>query len=274
MRRLALALMVLPGLALADPTPREQQKARELVKQAIAKSQAGDHQAAVELYDEAYKIIPQPLLLSNIGSEYQQMDKDVEALGFFCKYLAADPNGTNAGYATAQAKTLYIKLGGVDDVKDEDVCKPIVKPTPIIEDKPDPQTPIVTTTPEPTPVVVPPTAEGTKTRPLRYVGAGVAVVGAGMFGFGVYQGMQAKSISDEITNHPMNEPWRSDIKAREQEGADAEKKQIIFMAAGGAALTVGAVMFFVFAPKSTSEHVAVTPTATGDSVGFAAFGRF
>ena len=58
------------------------------------------------------------------------------------------------------------------------------------------------------------------------------------------------------------------------EPTDAEKKQIIFMAAGGAALAAGAVMFFVFAPKSTTEHVAVTPTATGDSVGFAAFGRF
>lgn len=272
MRRLALALMVLPGLALANPTPKEQQKARELVKQAIAKSQSGDHPAAIELYNDAYKIIPQPLLLSNIASEYQQMDnKEVEALGFFCKYLAADPNGTNAGYATAQAKTLYIKLGGVSDVKDEDVCKPIMKPAPVVEEKPDP-TPIVTT-PEPTPITPPP-KEGTKTSPLRYVGLGVAVVGAGMFGFGVYQGMEAKSISDEITNHPMNEPWSSDIKARERQGADAEKKQILFMAAGGAALAAGAVMFFVFNPKSTSEHVAVTPTTTGDSLGFAALGRF
>lgn len=270
MRGLALALMVLPSLALADPpTPKEQQKARDLVKQAIAKSQAGEHQAAIELYSDAYKIIPQPLLLSNIGSEYQQIEhKEVEALGYFCKYLAADPNGTNAGFATAQAKTLYIKLGGVPDVDDEDVCKPIQKPAPVVEAKPDP-TPIETTPPPIQPTE--PVAEGgTKTSPMRYVGIVVGAAGVGMFGFGVYEGLQAKKISDEITNHPMNEPWDANIKAREQEGKDAEKKQIIFMAAGGAALAAGAVMFFVFAPTSVSEHVAVAPTTNG----FVAFGRF
>lgn len=270
MRRLALALVVLPSIALADPSPKDQQKARDLVKQAIAKSQAGEHQTAVDLYNEAYKIIPQPLLLSNIGSEYQAMgNKEVEALGYFCKYLAADPNGTNAGFATAQAKTLYIKLGGVSDVKDEDVCKPIQKPTQTVEPKPDLAP--VDTNPTPTPTTAPVAEGGPKTNPMRYAGIGVAAAGVGMFGFGVYEGLQAKSISDEITNHPMNVPWDANIKDREQEGKDAEKKQIIFMAAGGAALAAGAVMFFVFAPKSASEHaVAITPTANG----FAAVGRF
>src|SRR5437763_1625915 len=127
MRALAtFALCLLPGLALAQ-APKDKQKAGDLVKQAIAKSQAGDHETAVDLYKKAYDIIPMAVLLSNIGSEYQQMDnKEIEALGSFCKYLEADPHGQNAGYATAQAKTLYIKLGGVSDVKDEDVCKPIV----------------------------------------------------------------------------------------------------------------------------------------------------
>lgn len=268
MRGLALALMVLPSLALADPTPKEQQKARDLVKQAIAKSQAGEHEAAIELYNDAYKIIPQPLLLSNIGSEYQQIEhKEVEALGYFCKYLAADPNGTNVGFATAQAKTLYIKLGGASDVRDEDVCKPIPKPAPLVESKPD-LTPMNTSS---APSSTPPVAEGgTKTSPMRYVGVAVAAAGVGMFGYGVYEGLQAKSISDEITNHPMSQPWDANIKDREQEGKDAEKKQIIFMSAGGAALAAGAVMFFVFAPKSASDHVAIAPTTNG----FVAFGRF
>jgi len=109
-----------------------------------------------------------------------------------------------------------------------------------------------------------------KTSPMRYVGIGVAAAGVGMFGFGVYEGLQAKSISDEITDHPTDVPWDANIKAREQEGKDAEKKQIIFMAAGGGAIAVGAVMFFVFAPKSATDHVAVVPTSNG----FAAVGRF
>ncbi|HTL32828.1 MAG TPA: hypothetical protein VL326_06880 [Kofleriaceae bacterium] len=279
MRGLAtLALLLVPTLALAQ-SAKDKQKAGELVKQAIAKSQAGDHQAAVDLYQEAYKLIPQPLLLSNIGSEYQQMDhKEVESLGWFCKYLASEgPQGQNSAYVTAQAKLLYIRLGGVTDVKDEDVCKPIVKPAPV--------TPVDTgntntnTTPtEPVGPAPGPVDNGpkTKTPPMRYVGMGLAVVGAGMFGFGVYEGLQAKSISDEITNHPMGDPWDSNIKDREAEGESAEKKQIIFMAAGGVALVAGVAMVFVFKPKTESaeQHVMVTPVVNGDTLGFAAAGRF
>jgi hypothetical protein len=272
----ALCLLV-PGLALAQSS-KDKQKAGDLVKQAIAKSQAGEHQAAIDLYNEAYKIIPQPLLLSNIGSEYQQMDhKEVEALGYFCKYLAADPGGQNAGFATAQAKTLYIKLGGIDDVKDEDVCKPIVKPKPITPPPDTTTTTTTTTTPTETGPAPGPVDSGpkTKTPAMRYVGIGVAVIGAGAFGFGIYQGMEAKKISDEITDHPMSEPWDSNIKDREAEGEAAEKKQIIFMAAGGVALAAGVAMVFVFKPKTeSSEPVVVTPVVTGDTLGFAAAGRF
>lgn len=277
MRALAtFALCLLPTLALAQ-TPKEKQKAGELVKQAIAKSQAGDHETAVDLYRKAYDIIPMPVLLSNIGSEYQQMDnKEIEALGSFCKYLEADPHGQNAGYATAQAKTLYIKLGGVTDVKDEDVCKPIVKPAPVAPPPDTHPTPPPDTTPAPPPPTPVDQGPTTKTPAMRYVGIGVAVIGAGMFGFGVYEGLQAKKISDEITNHPMNEPWGSDIKAKESEGKSDEKKQIIFMAAGGAALAAGVVMVFVFKPKaeSSEQHAMVTPVVTGDTLGFAAVGRF
>lgn len=278
MRGLAtLALCLVPAVALAQ-SPKDKQKAGELVKQAIAKSQAGDHQGAIDLYNEAYKLIPQPLLLSNIGSEYQQMEhKEVESLGYFCKYLASEgPQGQNSAYVTAQAKLLYIRLGGVTDVKDEDVCKPIVKPpppTPVDNGNTTPIGPTAPAGPAPGPVDNGPK---TKTPAMRYVGIGVTVIGAGVFGFGVYEGMQAKSISDEITHHPMNDPWKSDIKDREAEGEAAEKKQIIFMAAGGVALVAGVAMVFVFKPKAESaeQHVMVTPVVTGDSLGFAAAGRF
>ena len=57
---------------------------------AIAKSQANEHQGAIDLYLQAYAIVPLPVLLSNIGAEYQLITKPVEALKYFCKYLEAD----------------------------------------------------------------------------------------------------------------------------------------------------------------------------------------
>src|SRR5579862_2819732 len=118
---IALAAVLGMSLAHADPpTPQQKAKASELVKSAIAKSQAGDHDAAIDLYQQAHMIIPQPLLWSNIGSEYKAQGKKVEAIKYFCMYLKEDPTGTNASYAAAQVKTLQIELG--NEPEDKDVC--------------------------------------------------------------------------------------------------------------------------------------------------------
>jgi tetratricopeptide (TPR) repeat protein len=273
-----LALAALPAVAVAQaPTPQTKQLASDKVKKAIAKSQAGEHEAAADLYLDAYALIPQPLLLSNIGSEYQQMKKPVEALKYFCKYLEADPTGNNASYVTAQARTLYIELGGVTTVQDSELCKPIVKPKPA---EPPPPPPVhtnvsVTTEPEPAPGPVDHGDGGSKTPVVRYVGIGVAVAGAGVFGVGAYFGLKAKSISDDITNHDPSKPWPADIKQKEADGASYEKKQIGFMIGGGAAVAAGVVMFIVGAPKKSSEtSLSIAPLATPDTLGFAAAGRF
>src|SRR5258706_5711756 len=94
--------------ALADPRPTEKDKqiAGELVKKAIARSQAGDHATAIDIYLQAYTIVPNSILLSNIGTEFQQSGKPAQALRYFCMYLDKDPSGTNAPYATLQAKAL------------------------------------------------------------------------------------------------------------------------------------------------------------------------
>lgn len=279
LRAIGLALLLAPAVAVAEPqpTPQAKQAASERVKKAIAKSQAGDHETAVELYLEAYTIIPQPLLLSNIGSEYQQMKKPVEALKYFCKYLEADPTGANVTYAASQARVLYVDLGGVPTVPYEDVCKPIVKAPPPAEPPPKPQpasAPGLAPEPAPTPGPVD-RGPTTSTPAIRYVGIGVAVVGAAALGAGAYYGLEARKISDEITNHDVDDPWPGDIKEREAEGKSAEKKQIGLMIGGGVALAAGVVMFIVGAPKTTNEAtISFAPIATPDTVGFAAAGRF
>lgn len=270
LRAVALASVLVPAIASAQPTAKEKAKASELVKQAIAKSQGGDHDTAVQLYEDAYKIIPQPLLLSNIGSEYQALQKPVEALKYFCKYLEADPNGSNVSFATAQAKTLYIELGGIQDVDDADVCKPIVKPPP------EKVEPVEQPAPPPEPPAPEPAPEGGAST-LRWVGVGVGVVGLAAFGTGVYFGMQAKDISDQITNHDPMKPWPANIAQLEEDGASYEMKQIAFMIGGGLAVAAGVVMVVVGGPKAHDEKsgaVSITPVATPDTLGFAAAGRF
>src|SRR3954454_20005455 len=116
--RIAMLVAVLTAAAaapaLADskpPSERDRQLASDLVKKAIARSQAGDHSAAIKIYLQAYTLVPNSLLLSNIGAEVQQDGLDKEALDYFCKYLEQDPAGTNAPYVRSQAKVLQRQLG-------------------------------------------------------------------------------------------------------------------------------------------------------------------
>jgi tetratricopeptide (TPR) repeat protein len=265
----ALALLVVAGTAAAQPqpSPAAKQQASNLVKQAIAKSQAGDHATAIELYLQAYALIPQPLLLSNIGSEYQQEPgKQVEALKYFCKYLEADPTGSNASYATAQAKALQIELG--NQVDDANVCKPAAPPPP------PPDTSAQVTGTADIAQQPPPAGEG-HGKALEYTGLGVAAVGAVGLGVGVYFGLQAKDVSDQISNHKPSDPWPADIKQLEARGQSDENKQIGFLIGGGVALAAGTVMYFVGKSHASSgEHVSIVPLVTPDSAGLSLGGSY
>jgi tetratricopeptide (TPR) repeat protein len=93
--------------------PNSLKLASELVEKAIAMSQAGDHDAAIKLYKDAYLVVPNSLLLSNIGVQYQELGQWVDALVHFCRYLRDDPGGVNAAFARSQAKIVQRQLGRV-----------------------------------------------------------------------------------------------------------------------------------------------------------------
>lgn len=272
---IALATVLGLSLAHADPPPTPQQKAKasELVKSAIAKSQAGEHEAAIDLYQQAHMIIPQPLLWSNIGSEYKAQGKKVEAIKYFCMYLKEDPAGTNASYAAAQVKTLQIELGNETDEKD--VCT--VKPKPVVKEPPPLPAAKETPTDQPTGTIgIEKTDEHPKaSRGLEYTGIAVGVVGLATFGAGVYYGLQAKKISDSITNHDPTMPWPTDIKKQESDGQNDQTMQIAFMIGGGVVAGVGVLLTVIGHEKvSTAEHVSIRPIATQSSLGLAVGGGF
>ncbi len=255
-----------PALAQPNkpPTDAQKQQAGDLVKKAIAKSQAADHAGAIELYLQAYQLIPAPLLLSNIGTEYQQSQKPVEALKYFCKYLESDPTGTSADYATAQAKVLQIQLGN-KDVDEKNVCKP-----------PEPVTKPVDQPPVTPPSQLPPAAPSPKRSSLEYAGIGVGAAGVISLALGFYYGYEAKSASDKITNWPMGIPWPSDIQQEMADGHSDQTKQIAFLIIGGAAVATGGILYYL-GHKSTAEsaeHTVLVPVVTPGGGGLALGGTF
>jgi serine/threonine-protein kinase len=272
-----MASLVLAARALAQPTTQPKQQAGDLTKRAIAKSQAGDHQAAIELYLQAYDIVPLAMLLSNVGAEYQKLKKPADALKYFCMYLEKDPKGGTASFATTQAKLLRHDLGD-DDVTDADVCQPRAKPV----EPPKLPPPMTTPQPPPSPPATPPATPPAAPTPtvvdrggtLRVTGLGLGVVGLIGLGVGGYFGWKAKDLADQITNHPIGDPWPSDIKQIEADGEAAERKQVIFLAAGGALAVTGTVLYFMGRSRRSERTVAVQPTATPDTLGLAISGGF
>jgi hypothetical protein len=259
-----LASLLLASPALAEPnepSEKDKQAAGDLVKKAIARSQAGDHSAAIDIYLQAYTIVPNSILLSNIGTEFQQSGKPREALRYFCMYLEKDPNGTNAPYVTSHAKALQIRLGN-EDVDDRDVCASVKRKRP----------------PPPPPPPPPPVTEeshGGDTT-LKYAGIGTGLAGVVALGVGAFSGFKAKSISDQISKHPINQPWPEDIHSLESSGRSYNALAIGGFVASGVLVATGAILFVVSRPSTSVEPshdksvIGLSPTTNG----FAVFGTF
>lgn len=268
-----LATLLVAGPALADPKPsdKDARAAGELVKKAIARSQAGDHEAAIAIYQQAYGIVPSSALLSNIGTEYQQIGRQKDALKYFCMYLDKDPEGANAPYATTQARQLQKQLG-TKLAEDDDVCAPPKvepKPHPIKEPEPPPVKPAP---PEPEPAPVVEHERGSSA--MRISGLVAGLVGLGAIGVGIYEGVQAKRISDDISAHMVPDRWRGDIRSYEAEGQHHENLEIGLLIGGGVAVTAGIVLYALGRSSGSSDRektaIRVAPTRHG----FAVFGSF
>jgi tetratricopeptide (TPR) repeat protein len=263
----AAPVMAQPKQANRPP----QDVANDLVKQAITKSQQGDHLAAIDLYLSAYSLIPQHALLSNVGNEYQQAGKPVEALKYFCMYLDKDPTGTNATYATSKAKALQIELGN-KDVDDKSVCKPPRK-----ERTPDapPSDGDVTGTKDldKTPPKNGKQKGGSAGTGYKIAGIAVGVVGLAGVGVGTYYGLKARDRSDFITFYDKTMPWPDNIREIQAEGQRYENLQYALTIGGGVVAATGIALFIIGSTKkpSAEEKLSVRPTASpnGDGVGFA-----
>jgi len=257
-----MAALLVGGPALADTAAesKDRQHAQALVKLAIGKSQAKEHAAAIELYLQAYKLVPLASLLSNVGTEYRQDKQPREALTYFCKYLEQEPSGPLAGYATTQATELEAELGDDDTSA---VCKPAA-PTPEV---PLPDAPRETPSPMP-----PPRDPG---RAYKFAGLTMGAFGVANLGLGFFFGARASSYEHEINNWPANHTSWDGFEATQDAGRRAEKLQVTFLITGGVFVATGVTLYFVGRAKSARGPVySIAPTLSPTSSGLAISGRF
>ena len=109
---------------------------------------------------------------------------------------------------------------------------------------------------------------------LMYTGVAVGIAGLAATGAGVYYGLQAQSISDDISHQDQTKPWPSGIRDLQNRGQHYENMQIGFLVAGGVLATTGVVLYMISRPDAGAERdrttIGVAPTTNGVAV----FGRF
>jgi tetratricopeptide (TPR) repeat protein len=99
MRALAAALCVCIGVATADEPSSEKARARDLFKSGETAYQAGQYDKAIHDYNEAFALVPLPLLLFDLGQAHRMKGEREKAIAHYRKYLDVDPNGRGADEA-------------------------------------------------------------------------------------------------------------------------------------------------------------------------------
>lgn len=232
----------------APPDPEDYRRASELVRDAIVASQAADHDAAIELYRRAYDLVPSPILLSNIGTEYQAVGRKVDARTAYCHYLEVAPDGALVQYVKDQVKLLQKQLGY--EVDADDVCTPIVPPPPV----PPPPPPVIDETPKMKTIVI---DRGVHQRHLAYVLGGV---GSGVIAGSVALGLIGKHEYDATDQLATRDRWRSAVRYG---GAS--------MLVVGTGAIATAMILYLGAP---GDETVVRPVVAGDQVGVTVHGAF
>jgi hypothetical protein len=137
------ALLAFP-VAWAGPTDdSDREAARTATKQASAAYNLGHYDEAASLYEEAYKHVPDPILLYDLGQSYRQANKLDKALTAYRSYLRTAPeDAPNRGRvkqwvaelewtSDLQAKTAATKATQKEKVATPVVATPVV-PAPVL----------------------------------------------------------------------------------------------------------------------------------------------
>ncbi|HKA91650.1 MAG TPA: hypothetical protein VKE22_28500 [Haliangiales bacterium] len=250
--------------AAAPPAKGDLDKAKAHFRAGETAYRAGDYDKAIVEYQAAYVLVMRPQLLFNLGAAYRRKGEVTgaasdkrQALEYYRKYVEAEPDGKGA----ADAKRFI-------EILERETAEPSpAEPAPA----PEPPGP----PPEPAPVAsAPPAATDVAAeRPratYRVAGAITAGAGVALVAAGVYFGLRAKSLSNELSDLADGGTWD---QSKYDAGRAANRNMYIFGGLGVAALAGGAVLYFVLG-REREPGVAVLPAAAPQGGGLQVVGRF
>ena len=239
------------GPALADNALRPERipnKARTLAEKGRAAHDAGDYNAAVAAFKEAYVLAPSPGLLFNIAQAYRLGGNCDEAAWMYRRLLDTNPIGSHR--SLAENHLASVERCGSGGLR--------VTATPATPDEVKlPEAPTTLTTDLP--------ADGRSRTYKRFgiytaVGGGALLAGAAVFA------LDARDASNTVAEtYKRGGKW-ADVKDDDARGRRSSTIATGLGIGGGLAVATGAVLFAVGRHYEKAQHVAVTPTGRGAQV--------
>ena len=140
---LGMAMLAIP-VAWAGPSEdRDREAARVATKQATAAFNLGHYDEAASLYEEAYKHVPDPILLYDLGQSYRQANQLDKALIAYRSYLRTAPDDAPI---RAKVQQWVRELESTSDIQAKTAAQKAAQ-------KKEPPTPVVPAPVVPAPVV-------------------------------------------------------------------------------------------------------------------------
>jgi tetratricopeptide (TPR) repeat protein len=213
---------------------------------------AGAYDQAIEAYRAAYTAGSDPELVFKIAEAYRKKGDKPAAVVEYVRYRELAPAGPHAADALRQKIELEqqiaieIERRTRRDVEDGDARRGGKPPAG------------ATTKPaEPAPA---PERPGQDDRPRGSRGgggsgkkiAGLALLGLGLAGIGggVFLGMKAKALGDEVS--AAEDSWSTELDRKVADGEAAQKNMYIALGAGGAAVVGGTLLLLLSRPSGES----------------------
>jgi len=248
MRRLAIVIVLIGGVARADVDP--QTKADVIFERAQAAYQAGKFQAAIELFKDAYELVHDPVYLFNIAQSYRKVLDCVAANDYYARYLEAAPNAENKDKVRQWVRELSPCVE--QRRKDEEAKKKLDE----IERQKQ-----VDAERQRQAAAAPHQHKVDRGKPLRV--AGMLSAGAGVIGLAIGVGFSIRgtSLKNQVANDCAASCVWDQEKSLDASGKRANTIAAISYVAGGVAVIAGASLFVW--GRVRMESVAVTPTPGG-----------
>jgi tetratricopeptide (TPR) repeat protein len=260
-----------------------QKTAKQYVDAGLAAQKTRDYDTAVAMYQKAYDLVPTAVLLFNIAQAHRLAGRDSQAKVFYERYLGAEPKGPHAALARELLGEIDVRLAvlakeaaearvaaaraeadekAAADAKarmDEearekaaaDEAKRAERERADAERKQREQALV----------------RVERGRPLRIAGIATACAGVASLGVGVFFGLRARSLSDELSAN-MAVYSQSSF----DEGERAEKMSIVFTAVGGA-LVAGGLVTYYLGHRARESAPMVMVIANDEQLGIALVGR-